>query len=317
MILVKDQQLAIDVLDELEPYPFHKARNRGTELTSCSPFRSEDSPSFSINLETGQWIDFGTVGDARGKGNLISLLAFLRNESYEDTEMYLIHKYGIQHQDMDTYNLEINLEEKEEVPFFVDLEDYKEFAYLHPYLSGRGVSEKVQRAFKCGFDKKNHAVAFPWFDKEGRMVNVKFRSIRSKHFHYLENGQPIRNHLYGIHFVRKMNKDKPVTCYIVESEIDAMYLWTHGLAAVAIGGSNLTNTQISLLRGTRIDELVIATDADEVGRRIRNRIIKEMVGYVQLTEFVFPEGKKDVNDLTADELKLVNDDRITVNPFNL
>lgn len=314
MITVRDQSLAIDVLEELSPYEFYKARNRGTELTSCSPFRSEDSPSFSINLENGQWIDFGASGDSHGKGNFISLLSFLRGEPYEQTEQYLIDKYGITKRNVDNITLNINLEPPKRNNRIITLDEYKQYAYRHPYLKGRGISEKVQNAFKIGYDRKNKAVAFPWFDVDGNIVNVKFRSVRSKHFHYAD-GQPIRNHLYGIHFIKKLLPSRPEKfAYIVESEIDALYLWTNGLPAVAIGGSNITKQQIGLLKRSPIRQLIIATDNDEVGQKVKSKITSELLGFMELYEIQIPDGKKDVNDLTEEEIKSIHESKKPVTP---
>lgn len=316
MITVKDQNLAIDVLEELSPYEFYKARNRGTELTSCSPFRSEDSPSFSINLETGQWIDFGASGESNGKGNLVTLLSFLRGEPYEQTEQYLIDKYGITYRNLDTIQLNIKLDMNKKDGRTISLEEYKQYAYRHHYLDGRGISDKVQRAFKIGYDRVNKAVAFPWFDTEGNIVNVKFRSVRSKHFHYAD-GQPIRNHLYGIHFIKELLPTRPEPfAYIVESEIDALYLWSNGYPAIAIGGSNITRQQISLIKRSPIRQLIVATDNDDVGFKVKAKIVNELLGYLDLYEIEFPTGKKDVNDLTKDELRLAHDGRRQINPFS-
>lgn len=316
MITVNNQKLMVDVLDELSPYEFHKARNRGTELTSCSPFRVEDSPSFSINLETGQWIDFGASGDSHGKGNLVTLLSFLRGETFEQTENYLLNKYGFMHKNVDEIKLNIQLEKPVQERKIITLDEYEQYAYRHPYLEGRGVSERVQSAFKIGYDRVNKAVAFPWFDTEGNIVNIKFRSVRSKHFHYAD-GQPIRNHLYGIHFIKELLPKRPEPfAYIVESEIDALYLWSNGLPAIAIGGSNITAQQISLIKRSPIRQLIVTTDNDEVGRKVKVKIVKELLGYVDLFEIDFPDGKKDVNDLTPDELRLVHEGRRQINPFS-
>lgn len=314
MIVVGEQNLMVDVLEELSSFEFPKARNRGTELTSCSPFRDESSPSFSINLETGQWIDFGATGDSLGKGNLVTLLAMLRHETYENIERYLIQKYGIENIDLDTFKLEIQLEKKTEKPKVFTEDEYEKYRFRHPYLMNRGISEKVQKAFEIGYDRENYAVAFPWFDRDGNMVNIKFRSVRSKHFHYAD-GQPIRNHLYGIHFIQRLSSKS--LCAVVESEIDALYLWTCGHPAVAIGGSNVTATQIELLRRSGVSEIVIATDNDSVGQKTKQKIANSLLGYVAVSAIEFPEGRKDVNDMTPIEIKKAIQERHKVNPFAL
>lgn len=298
MIQVREQNLSIDVLDELEPYEFSRGRNRGTEFTACSPFRNESSPSFSINLETGQWIDFGSSDGHMAKGSLVLLLSHLRNEPFEDTESYLIGKYGLDLSNVDNFKLNVVLDDTQKAYKTISLDDYKRYAFRHPYLSTRGITERVQTSFKIGYDKRGNAIAMPWFDKDGKIINIKFRKVAEKKFYYAE-GQAIRNHLYGLNFIHKMNLKR---AYIVESEIDCLYLWSCGVPAIAIGGSNLTQQQRRLILLSPLEELVIATDNDEVGDKVKRFIIKNLLGSIELYEFPFPAGRKDINELSKNEM---------------
>lgn len=298
MIQVREQNLSIDVLDELEPFEFSRGRNRGTEFTSCSPFRNESSPSFSINLETGQWIDFGSSDGHMAKGSLVLLLSHLRNEPFEDTESYLIGKYGLDLSNVDDFKLNIVLDDSEKTYKTIPISDYKRYAFRHPYLGTRGITEKVQAAFKIGFDKRGNAIAMPWFDRHGEIINIKFRKIAEKKFYYAE-GQAIRNHLYGLNFIYKMDQKR---AWIVESEIDCLYLWSCGIPAIAIGGSNLTQQQRRLILLSPLTELVIATDNDDVGEKVKRFIVSNLLGSMELYEFPFPAGKKDINEMTKNEI---------------
>ncbi|MGG0487237.1 toprim domain-containing protein [Priestia aryabhattai] len=306
----REYELNVDVLDELSPFEWRRARPKERELVACSPFRDESSPSFSINLETGLWKDFGST-DEYSQGNLITLLSYLHNDTPLEIEKYLLEKYGIDFQDEDTLELNINLSlEEEEKEKIITIDEYKPYAFRHVYLSGRGVSEKIQRAFKIGYDKKGKAIAIPWFNKDGEIINVKFRSINTKRFYYFPTGQAIKNHVYGIHFIFRMNIKK---AYIVESEIDALYLWSCGFPAIALGGSNLSKPQIQLIHRSPIETLVIATDNDAVGRVVRDKIIKEFVGYKDLQDLVLPPQAKDVNDVVPERLKVLAENTSEVN----
>jgi DNA primase len=305
-----EHELDVDVLEELQPFDWNRGRVRVNEFTACSPFRNEGSPSFSINTETGQWIDFGSE-DEYSKGNLVTLLSYLHNLTPNEVETYLLEKYGIDFMDTDSLELNFNLtlEEKIEAKI-ISLEDYKEYSYRHNYLNSRGISEKVQRAFKIGYDKKGKAVAIPWFDTEGNIINVKFRSVSTKRFYYFPTGQAIKNHLYGMHFVFKLGLKR---VFIVESEIDALYLWSCGFPAIALGGSNISAAQQRLILRSPIEELVIATDNDAVGRQIRERIINEFVGYTTLHDLILPTTVKDVNELSPTRLKSLANNTNEVN----
>lgn len=302
-------ELPVDVLEELNYYDWHRARVKPEEMVACSPFRDEGSPSFSINLETGLWIDFGSH-DNYSKGNLINLLSFLRNETPSEVEDYLLEKYGIDLSDTDKLELNIDFNIDTKVDTVISMEEYNQYAFRSPYLAGRGISEKVQRAFKVGFDKKNNAVSFAWHDIEGNIINVKFRSINSKVFFYHPDGQQLRNHIYGMYFIYKM---KPETIYLVESEVDCLYLWSHGYPAIALGGSKISERRRQLLLRCPAKRIVLCTDNDSEGRGIREKVTGMLMGYKELHGITFPDFAKDVNDLSPEQLKDVVDNDTPVN----
>jgi len=296
-----EYELPVDVLEELSFYDWNRARVKPDEMVSCSPFRYEKSPSFSINLSSGLWRDFGATGDY-GQGNLIGLLSFLRNEAFVEVEDYLLEKYGIDLSDINKLELNFDLSFDTKVETSISIEEYKKFAFRSPYLATRGISEKVQRAFKIGYDKRSKAVAFPWFDVKGNIINIKFRSTENKRFFYYPTGQAIRNHIYGMHFIYKGDIKK---AYIVESEIDALYMWSNGFPAIALGGSNISEKQKQLISRSPIETLVYATDNDKVGQEIREKLTAMYIGSKELEEIAFPESVKDVNELSPEQLKEV------------
>lgn len=152
---VREHDIDVDVLEEIDPYldSFNMYRIRGEELQACSPFRDESTPSFNINLNTGLWIDFGAT-DTYSSGNLLTLLAFLMETSYESVEALLLDKYLGILAEVDGFELSVVLEEEETYRTYAQ-EELKPFlSYRSPYLDNRGITDKVQRAFKTGYDKK-------------------------------------------------------------------------------------------------------------------------------------------------------------------
>lgn len=309
MVRVRGQQLRVDVLEELEQFDWNKGRVRGEKFLACSPFRSERRPSFAVHLETGVWIDSGAQVEEWKKGNLVKLLAFLRNETYEETEEYLLEKYGAP-VDADELSLNLSLSLEEEKPRILSREDLKPYRFRHPYLEReRRIPEDVQRLFLVGYDRNNRAITLPWMDRHGNVVNIKFRSVESKLFWYMSGGQPVKNHVYGLYFIYRLGKK---TAYLVESEIDAMYLWANGFPAIALGGANLSDEQKKLILQSPIEKLVLATDNDRAGRRIRACIIEHMFGIIDLQEIIFDEKVKDVNELLPHELKEIAENPVDI-----
>lgn len=300
-MLIDNYEVPVDIEEELEPYleQFNQYRVRGNKLQSCSPFRSEAHPSFAVNLETGTFIDSGSSDEYYHKGNFIKLLAYLQGVTYGEAEEYLLTKYRMMQEDTDTLQLKVMLEPKVTEYAPVDLSAY---AFRHPYLAGRGISDQVQRAFQVGYDKKGKAITLVWHDKNGTPINLKYRSVTDKRFWYMAGGQPIKKHVYGLHFIHRM---KQRTAFVVESEIDALYLWTHKVPAIALGSASLSKEQERLILNSPIETLVLAFDRDTAGNRAKQDVSRRLMGKVTLQELPIPSNCKDVNDIPSDRLKAV------------
>lgn len=297
---IRDYEVDLDIYDILMCYEWKNGRKKGDEFICCSPFRDERHPSFSINLETGLWIDFGSDDDFWKKGNLIKLLAYLENCSMEEIEASYLELYGLMVNDTDSLELIINIQEAEEPKVF-SREELKPYLYRYrPYLLKRGISDEVMKKFVVGYDKEQQATAFFWRDANtGKVVAVKFRSIKGKQFYYLEGGQPVKNHIFGLY---QLKQEGHKIAFIVESEIDALYLWSLGIPALALGGSTLSKSQKRLLLLSDIKELVIATDNDKAGYRIAKALHRELGGHMDIQKLYLPPYAKDVNDLPPAEL---------------
>lgn len=300
-VTIRKYEVQVDIANELQRYNWHKVRWTGEKFLACSPFRCERRPSFAVRLDTGVWIDSGTDDEEWKRGNFVKLLSWLRNETYEETEEYLLAEYySLYITQIDTVKLEVNLSLGQTKPKPLDPEVMTPYKFRHPYLENvRGVEEQIQRGFGVGYDKEKRAIVLPWYDKSGKLVNIKFRSIRGKHFWYYRGGQPVKQHVYGLHIVIRKGAKR---VYIVESEIDAMTLWQAGYPAIALGGAVMTDRQRELILQAGIEEIVIATDNDKAGQLIAKSINDHLNGYVIIYNLKIPDHAKDVNDLTREEL---------------
>ena len=299
-MLIRGHEVDVNYLEELEPYinELYRANIRGNKLQSCSPFRPEKTPSFAINLDNGLWVDSGADEEGARKGNFISLLAYFRKESYDDTANYLIERYAHFLDDINSIKLELSL--KGPTVAVLSQDSYANVINKpSEYLEGRGVVREIQTCFNTGVGDKGDCIALPWYDKNGRIINIKYRSVASKEFWYSKGGQPVKNHLYGLFIVRQYNIP---TVWLVESEIDCLYLWSIGIPAIAFGGASISDAQYGLLCSSGINTIVIATDNDTVGHRFAVVLSKEFLGRMRVFRFMFPEDKKDVNDLLPYEI---------------
>jgi len=318
-MIINGQEVPVDVQAELEQFEWDKARWTGEKLIACSPFRSDNHPSFYCWLvetekaPTGAWGDSGGSGEYE-KGGFISLLSFLRNESEEETIEYLLTKYGTQGSGgqivLRRLNVKLEKEARKPLPQSL-LEGLQE----HPYLTQRGISKGVQKAMKTGFDPEKEAIALPWFLPDGRLAAIKYRKVNSKRFFYAKGGFPIRELLYGINILHE--KDYLDTVVITEAEIDAMSAMTVGFPAVAVGGSQFNEKHKNLLLQTNIKNVIIASDNDEAGEKLAKQI-KDTLGIsFAIYRIDFPQGVKDLNDMDAVTRKRVLENAQRVNGVKL
>jgi DNA primase len=283
----------IDYRAELEKYSWIKPRWSSDKLIAASPFRYDKTPSFFVNF-TGEYAGcFGDSGayDAEwASGNFTKLLSFLRNETYEETEEYLLGEYGLQDESEDSSVklIPINLRiQRARQSLSADIlanyiEDYT-------YLMKRGISERVQRQMGVLYNAEQKAAVIPWHLPSSGLANIKYRKTYGKTFWYEKGGRPIRELVYGI------ERAGPTTV-ICEAEIDAMSWMEAGYSAVAVGGASFNGWKRDVLLRSPIEELVIATDNDKAGGKLRREIEVAMKGHVRVRHAYVRADCKDANE---------------------
>ena len=285
----------IDVEAELSEFEWTRARWTEDKLIAASPFRYDRKPSFFVRLQpygrypAGTWADSGAYDEEWRSGNFVKLLAFLRNETYEETADYLITKYGVYADgEIKLVKPAIKIKrDRQTLNLCID-------PVVTEYLSRRGISAEVQRMFGVGYDEKADAVMLPWRLADGRLANVKYRKTRGKAFWFERNGWPIRELVYGIDLIYAQDIRKAA---IVEGEIDAMSFWTAGIPAIAVGGTAFSRVKRDVILRSPIEELVIATDADKPGERLARELEREFSGRLRLGKVSLAElGVKDANE---------------------
>ncbi|WP_213529372.1 toprim domain-containing protein, partial [Paenibacillus cisolokensis] len=286
--------LPVDFRAELEQFTWVNATWTDEKLIAASPFRYERHPSFAVIFEHGGWRDYGAVDPEWASGNFVKLLAFLRDETYEETRDYLAAKYGDIPADGDDITLRLpKLGGARPKLRRIDAALLGRYLYRHLYLGGRGISEDVQRLMRIGYDRERQAVTIPWFNADGTLGNVKYRSVNSKAFWYESGARPIREMLYGIDIAYSRRIKRAA---IVEAEIDALTLMSAGIFAIATGGTAFNAAKRDLLLRSPIEEVTLFRDNDNAGRTWRNRVVAELRGKIDVSIALVPTRYKDVND---------------------
>jgi len=204
---------------------------------------------------------------------------------------------------------------------YVTEEELERYRYTHPYWKKRGIiDERIIELFDLGYDKSTNCITFPVRDRNGNCLFVARRSVVSKFFNYPEG---VEKPLYGLYeYITDVNQtisvlttgrhnsktlflQKANEIIICESMLDALTAWQYGKYAVALNGLG-NERQFRELQELPCRKLILATDNDSAGLRARERIRKNVKNKI-ITEYVFPKGKKDLNELTAQEFNYLEE----------
>jgi hypothetical protein len=291
-INVKGRWIDVDIRGELERFSWQRARWTDTKLIAASPFRYDRTPSFFVNLDgmyAGTWKDSGAYDSEWESGGFVKLLAFLRNETEDETAEYLIETYALSH-DFENLTLRIPRLTIQRKGRSLDTAILAGFQTDYSYLKGRGISEDVQRQMGVWYDAVSQAVVIPWFTPDGKLANIKYRKTRGKAFWYEKGALPIRDLVYGLDWRARV-------AVLTEAEIDAMSWRQVGVTGLATGGVSFTPAKRDLILRSAIERLYVATDNDKAGRKLRDEVIRTLRGCVELFNVEFERGFKDSNEV--------------------
>lgn len=178
---------------------------------------------------------------------------------------------------------------------FVDeceLDKYREY---HPYMWKRKMTPEVVEIFDIGYDSDTKCITFPVRDANGNCLFVARRSVNTKFFNYPSGAE---KPVYGLYELNCLDT-YPKEIIICESMIDAITCWVYGKYAVALNGLG-NDLQFAQLSKMPCRKFILATDNDEAGTKARKRL-RTYIKNKLITEYIFPEGKKDINDLSFEE----------------
>lgn len=185
---------------------------------------------------------------------------------------------------------------------FVSEEELASYRYFHPYMYKRGLTDEIIELFDIGYDKRRRCITFPVRDIQGRCLFVARRSVDHKYFNYPQGVEKPLYGLYEMSYVYNFDiGNYPDEVIVCESMLDALSFWTVDKCAVALNGLG-NELQFQQLRDLPCRKIILATDMDERGLSARKRIRQNMQNKKVITEYFFPDGRKDANECTKEEL---------------
>lgn len=299
----------------------NKMKGTTSDIMVTCPYHSlgqEKRPSAGIRRDDGMFHCFA-CGEVHSLPEVISH-CFGKDDSGLFGWKWLLNKFGtvgVEERkdvvlDFNRYmgNTDISGIRNKEFGGYITEEELDSYRYIHPYMYERGLTDEVIEIFDIGYDASTQSITFPVKDVHGNCLFIARRSVKNKWFNYPKG---VEKPLYGLYelyslyidgfFVNQIPNDEVIVC---ESMLDALSFWTVGKCAVALNGLG-NELQFKQLRELPCRKIILATDMDERGLSARKRIRFNLQNKKIVTEYYFPNGKKDANECTAEELRALVD----------
>lgn len=267
------------------------------------PFHTDHNASAGISLDKGVFTCF-SCKRKYSLARLISILLYDQDFSLNG-EQWLVKNFA-----------DCMLENREQVlskpcrerniqltTNYVSDEELNKYAYYHPYMYKRYLTNDIIDEFDIGYDKDfklgnsdnvTPCLTFPVRDLTGGTRFIARRSIKGKIYNYPANINK-SDFLYGLYEDNKIFGDH-YCLYVCESMFNALTLIKWGKPAVALLGTGCY-TQYELLKKVNARQLVICLDNDSSGSRGTEKIKEALQTYKIIHVMRICEEKTDINDL--------------------
>jgi DNA primase len=297
-----------DIVDIVSEYV--ELKPKGSSLFGLCPFHSEKTPSFSVSQDKQFFHCFGCGAG----GDVISFIMRSENLDFQDGVRLLAEKVGMPVPDEGGKGdaerrariLEIN---KFAAKYYHSCLMGEQGQEARNYLRSRGITDRTIRRFGLGFapnswnglinaakqyekaellqarlvsskdgrvyDMFRNRIIFPIIDLRGNVIAFGGRLLGDGQPKYLNSPENLvynkSRHLFALN-IAKNSKNR--VYILAEGYMDVIALHQAGFdTSVASLGTSLTEQQARLL-AKYADEVVIAYDTDQAGRKASDRAIQ-------------------------------------------
>lgn len=280
------------VLSELN---CHNIRLHGGKYFSCGFPDGDNTKAITIYTDTLRVNAYTRdIVDGYGNSDLISLICFIKQIYFTKALKWLCEILGLDYYKETIEDLPESLKiTKLLVEMADELTSSEEREHLkpvpesilntyYPYLSkifkDDNIGYETQLEFEIMYDLASDRITIPIRDELGTLVGVKGRSIVNDpdvdKYIYLEPCAKTKV-LYGLYKTLPYIKEAGYVI-IVEAEKSVLKLWEVGIRnVVAIGGHDISKTQVEKITMLGVLEVVLCYDQD-VGRLESNKIDKKV-----------------------------------------
>ena len=276
--------------------------NKGDNILITCPHHDgghEKTPACNIYIGNDTKLPYGyfncfVCGE---KGSFLKFVAecFDASESY--AKAWLLKNFGGELVAKNLFMGEpIILNRNKGIKKHLDESILDQYQTWNPYLAKRKLSREICELFKVRYDPKYRQVIFPAYDIKGNLVMLTKRSIDTKSF-YLD--KDVEKPVYCLDYVMKNNIK---TVLITEGPFDCLTGWEYGFPTIATFGK-ISDYQIEQINKSCINIIYAAFDNDAAGRSFLETLKRKLTKRIIVIETKFPANKKDVNDLSKEELQ--------------
>lgn len=304
--------LVNDLVNLCKELGLEKIKVSGDNVMFNCPFHGERNPSCGVTAvkEVGNCFSCGQHFNlpqlvAHCKGcSILEAIEFLNsffNKDFRTVTKNSYKLYGEEDVESDT------------IPF-TELAPFHSGKVSHTYLLKRGFSEEDFIKFNLGWDSDKKRITIPFFNECGELLGFSGRAVMNEKDYGYESiyGDEAKYYIYN-HFNAKkyfypLNLFRPVngTAIIVEGLLDAMWLHKNGYPnALSIISAEISKEQIKRIKLLGIDKIILCLDNDVAGQRGCERFYKTLRNNFTFKQAVLPEGKKDVQECSKEELDLM------------
>ena len=198
-------------------------------------------------------------------------------------------------------------EEKKKIDKSNEEIDLKPFNYFHPYILRRFNGDiPLLQKFEIGFARDKEALTIPIRDQEGVLKAVQCRHLKkgTKNSYLQETNKA--SLLYNLHNCLNFRE-----IIITEGAFDVMRAYQNGYPnIIGLLGSDLSLKQKALIN-SYFSVLNLALDDDDAGQLGIEKLIENFKDSKKIYLWDLSlVGKKDLGDMTQDEMKMVEKNRI-------
>jgi DNA primase len=278
-----------------------------TDYFCYCPFHNNThTPSFAISKSTGAYICYNPSCDSRGG---LEDLIIQKGSMGQFEAMRFLRLLQKNRPDTFDKDLEDLFEDKPEfIEFSQDIlnnlhDGLNQSDIGKEYFMSRGINHESIDYFMLGYSAKQNMVTVPLHSPSGLPVGIIGRSIEGKSFKNSDN-LPRSLTMFNLHRAKKISP----TIIVCESSFDAIRIHQAGYPnVVATLGGGISKHNVQNLNKYS-SSIIIATDSDEAGRKLGMDIFGKLpnknISWASFDDgVIYPNGAKDVGDLTDSEIK--------------